>query len=753
MKKTYSILLALAAAVSCANFDDAEYAEVRELAVSNPDALVVGETGGELPVLVYSNGAVTVTPLNDLGDWCTIDKYSFKGDDTLRVTFTPNAGFRRMAKLLLTLDGGVRKDTMRVKQNGVAPYLNCLAPFKNIDGQTGGLAEFELNTNIPLESLTHEISYFEGAKDWIDDVASDMNKLLAQASPNVTDNVSKAKIAVSYVDGWDVPFVLNLFVTESNREGKYGRRIEFADARAYAGKGKIEDDVFIEGVVVSDFSSKNMEENPSINYDKVDVTESERTAYVQSLDAAMGFRLKFTDPAANVLAKGTKVEMSLDGIEIVKEDNPVRYTIKGVAGENMVGSVSGGDYIVTKEKKISQLTDDDVYTFVTIPGTEFVQKNGSYANVYENYTLKSPLNQHLSGNNDRLDSWASLLVDTEGNGIYALVNMLCQWRRDGKGVPQGVGPVSGVIVHNTMSRYGDVGKYQIRVLDQTGFGQEVGGASTYKNFAEWDGDPYQYKYSQWKAIDPQYGDPGSGATRVDSKIPSDDIASGHAPNAILTIENKSNAAGASGYPISGGFSYTGLSVSDNGCDRGIDPVRKSMKLQLEIKGWYKWEDNKITGYNGLCMDFSTRDLSGEQMLFIYSFSVGTISAASSQNFPAHWCAEYSFDGGKTYTICKDNVTGGEYTHMRTMPWWDTTVAGVKYFTCTACGLGASQHAAILPAEVFGKDKVRIRLRPYDNVMAIFPIQWNGESETATVQHNTTVTGTVINIETLDIRYR
>ena len=194
----------------------------------------------------------------------------------------------------------------------------------------------------------------------------------------------------------------------------------------------------VEGIVVSDFHSKNMEANPSVSYDKVDVTVNDCTAYLESPDGRYGFRLRFDTPEDNVLARGTRLSLSLSGTVLTREENPERYTISSLVGENMVESVAG-EAIPVKQRRISELTDDDVYTFVSLENTEFLFKEGSYANVYENYSLSSDVNASQTGNNNRMDGWASLLMDDAGNSIYAPVNMLCLWRRSGQGVPQGTG--------------------------------------------------------------------------------------------------------------------------------------------------------------------------------------------------------------------------------------------------------------------------------------------------------------------------
>ena len=80
------------------------------------------------------------------------------------------------------------------------------------------------------------------------------------------------------------------------------------------------------------------------------------------------------------------------------------------------------------------------------------------------------------------------------------------------------------------------------------------------------------------------------------------------------------------------------------------------------------------------------------------------------------------------------------------------IDGIKYYSCSSCGLGATEHLAFLPDEVFGKDDVRIRFRPYDSVMSIFPLDWDGDVETSHV-YSTSKAQVYFNLEYAMIRYR
>ena len=104
----------------------------------------------------------------------------------------------------------------------------------------------------------------------------------------------------------------------------------------------VDEDILIEGIVVSDFHSKNMEATPSVSYDKVDVTVNDCTAYLEKPPDGYGFRLRFDTPEDNVLARGTRLSLSLSGTVLTREENP-RLGSSSLVGEALWSkSVAGG---------------------------------------------------------------------------------------------------------------------------------------------------------------------------------------------------------------------------------------------------------------------------------------------------------------------------------------------------------------------------------------------------------------------------
>jgi hypothetical protein len=66
-------------------------------------------------------------------------------------------------------------------------------------------------------------------------------------------------------------------------------------------------------------------------------------------------------------------------------------------------------------------------------------------------------------------------------------------------------------------------------------------------------------------------------------------------------------------------------------------------------------------------------------------------------------------------------------------------------------MGCTDHIFFFPNDIFGKDKVTIRIRPYDGVLASLPLQWNGSVEQGVVRENTTIKN-YIRFGNISLRY-
>lgn len=434
-----------------------------------------------------------------------------------------------------------------------------------------------------MPELTSSVTYEGSQKDWISNVTTTTEAL----SFDVTDNETKeARTAVIKVELASKGIAVELKVTQGVKTRKYS----FEELRAVlpsAGEQAFEGD-FFEGVIVADAGQKNMETNPMTSATSYDDNESAITNYVQSLDGKYGMRLKFATAADNTLKKGDKVKISLAGATLVREDNPVRYTLRGVSANNV--TVEENVQLAARQKTIAELTDEDVYTWTTLKDVEIAFSYGSYNNIRTSW-LGFDANV---ANRQNLDY--RILMDSSHSTINMLVNSDVEWYMTDNGVPQGSGDISGVIVSTTTS-YHDanlLGKYQIRplelsdiVLGDTGFSE---------------------KLVEWFSVDtPKATLSGNifSATLGDGKM------EGVNPNqttSYLNFTGKNENAKA--------FRYDGV-WWDTATGKAGDTV--------------KWT-------------FSTSSCSGKKLVFVFNAVLGKLTEDKYGQAPVNWNVEYSLNG-------------------------------------------------------------------------------------------------------------
>lgn len=429
-----------------------------------------------------------------------------------------------------------------------------------------------------MPELASSVTYEGSQKDWISNVTTTTEAL----SFDVTDNDTKeARTAVIKVELASKGIAVELKVTQGIKTRQYS----FEELRAVlpsAGEQAFEGD-FFEGVIVADAGQKNMETNPMTSATSYDDNESAITNYVQSLDGKYGMRLKFATAADNTLKKGDKVKISLAGATLVREDNPVRYTLRGVSANTV--TVEENVQLAARQKTISELTDEDVYTLVTLPDVEVPFCYGSWVNVRKEWIDAKRIN---------FDN--RILRDVNGNEIRMIVNTDAEWYLTDAGVPKGSGPVSGVIVNTTSEYYGSdiLGKYQIRPMKLSDI--EIKDSGFSEILVAWD---YSTGFSRVSSLE---ATTGTGTFAASSMAQA---------NTFLQFRHTSP------YP--------------KGYPKGAN-IDKSV--------W--WKDGAAK--DAATFQFSTKDAAGKKMTLSFGALIGNYKEEAASQGPVHWNVEYSLDG-------------------------------------------------------------------------------------------------------------
>ena len=539
----------------------------------------------------------------------------------------------------------------------------------------------------------------EDAAEWLSGVKLTAEGLAFKLSKNESGADRKAKVVVKYTNGGDT-IEQSYEITQK----AYPQAISFEQLRALPA-GEISSLQYIEGFIVSSPESANVCQSPQTAQFKFDLTENYKTAYIESVDGKYGLQLKFKTTDDNVTVRWSKVRISINGLSLVKETSPVVcYTLTGLTADNIIETIGVPDsfLVPAKKKTIDQLTDDDVFTLVTLQDIEIMCKDGAYTNCTDGYSIKDPVVNPYSGTGSapRWDVAPLLMSDKRGNVIYMLTNSMVPWRRDGKTgngtdvVAQGSGNYKGIIVGEELVRYGELGRYKIRPIEESDIELEEPAFS--KTIVEWN----------WNNK---------------SADTTPEIGTG-----TLNLHGATTAAASD---------FNSMSPHE-GTAAGAKGLIGSAALRLDNKWWdFATDTGKYFD-----ISFSTEGISGTNMVFGIVWNHGAMNNTS-LNAPAHWNLLYSIDDGATF-----KPVPGEMIKNRSIVWWTTT----SQDSCP----GFKDHLRKLPQECFGQAKVILRLQVADKVTDIKP----GTSASTYLENLGIEKGTLtdktteIRIGTITVRY-
>lgn len=506
----------------------------------------------------------------------------------------------------------------------------------------------------------------------------------------------------------------------------------FGSVRAMAATDEItiNEEIVIEGIIVGDCNSANMEQNTQTSHASVSTSINNQTTYIESLDGQYGFRLIFMHERYNQLQRYSRVKLSLAGTILRKQMEPERYTIADITPSNIIEVVRGNvEQSPVKNRRIAELTDEDIYTFVTLTDVCFTFRNGCYTNIWESYAQESVINADLKPNG-RMDGWAVLAGDAAdcSKAIYIPINTKCDWRRNA--VPQGRGTISGIVVHPSMRRYGNaMGRYAVRPIDENDICiSDKRKDYPYRTMAEW-------VYDDNPAAELCFESMGLVGGVKSAKYMGD---------AVLAERGQGRLwCDAAAYVMLTG-DYNNLSVASKGWLGNA-----ALRFDAPASAWYEFDDNGVVvGAKSFFVEFSTAKIKASQLLFAFRFGAGLQSAETSYDFPAHWAVEYSVDGGRSFARTHDCATGREVVVMRALPWWDKVVGELGYIrakTSYDASLGYTAHSFALPSDCLGKKSVIVRLTPADDTVA----EISANPKAATDVHRKASVG---NMHTTTIRF-
>ena len=428
---------------------------------------------GEVTVAVLATRSYAV---RTQAAWLTVPATGPAGREGFALRYQANTSLPRSAEVIVAIDETQHFDTLTVRQKGqVVPTLSAVTNVLSVKGSAAGKKEVVLETNLPDDVL--DLSWdSDGNESWISGVAVKGSRLVFDYAANPGARMRHASITVRYTDAFGSTLLIPFQISQLSSSDSAGAAYSLEEFCALATEEgvEIEDDIVIEGIVVSDKESGNCGDNEQLSVTSIDYSVCRRTLYLEAPDGSRGICLLLKSEEDNVFAQGDRVKFSVQGTTLLKSRvldpaaDPVYYTLTGVRGNMALESEHlGREGIPVKEKYIGSLTDDDIFTYVTVKDCELPVRKGPLTPVSEQFTNGTGI--------DKVSKFGILLHDICGGSMYLYTNTTCPYRRDGSILPQGSGTVSGVVVHELFPRFsyqdnasadsetwGNIGRYQLR---------------------------------------------------------------------------------------------------------------------------------------------------------------------------------------------------------------------------------------------------------------------------------------------------
>lgn len=467
-----------------------------------------------------------------------------------------------------------------------------------------------------------------------------------------------------------------------------GESFEEVRALALGNETVLDAGVSVCGTVVSDYRSYNAENAPNTAWNKVDLSVPLSTVYIQSEDGRYGFRVVLDDLYSNKYERGTEVRLDLSGAVLERSEEPQAYTIRH---PRSVEVLSRGKGIPAKTVRLEDLKDEDIYTLVTIPELEYLNKQGSFLNIYELCAQQNQINR-LDAPFHSCDAWASMLMDGNGNHIYMQLNSKVDWRRNTLDFPQGRGSVTGVLVCSGNRRYGiSFGRYSIRPVFREDIAISADPGTAYETVASWRWDRNYHHEINFVENGP--------CRWLDRKSVRND--------AVRAESGEGRLYSTCGAYISLDVEYDSRHATDAGGMAGR--AAGALRMDGNTAGWYNFENGELVSTNAIIVETSTSGVSGSGLVFNFSMLAGNHSARLSYGFPAFWTLKYSTDGTSW-------IPAGFDFELRPVAFRRCLYEKVFYPTPYDAAAGFPEFSVRLPSDLLGKEKLYLSLSPANDIL-------------------------------------
>lgn len=287
----------------------------------------------------------------------------------------------RSALLDITDTDGKVWRTIEILQGGSAPYL---------DLDMGGINNFNMaaesgSMTIKLKTNTlWTVSAVDNMPSWLSISDYTENSFSLNAEQNTNDDERSASFVVERADKEAAPLSVRFTIVQiggKNAFSKAARKSIGEVKGTYEAEGKINDNIYIEGVVISDFTKYNIDEH-FYTYSKDGANFKAEIANIPMWlqdEEGNGISVEFISPADNVYPLGTRMKLHLFGHSFARNE-------AGVLRLAGLSSAYVHDAVQDREPEPFQVSDLSTIAeyedcLVTLKDVQFAVPYGTYYNV------------------------------------------------------------------------------------------------------------------------------------------------------------------------------------------------------------------------------------------------------------------------------------------------------------------------------------------------------------------------------------
>ncbi|ATL46968.1 hypothetical protein COR50_07095 [Chitinophaga caeni] len=600
-------------------------------------------------IIIYSEGNWNLEVTEPV-EWLHLMESSGNGKGEALISLQDNNGnLPRSVKVLVKGNG--KTDSIDIQQKGLTPTIKITDETAQSIAN-GGILKTPINTNVPLELMDITYRYDSTGGTWVSGLQLQDGYLYFKVDSNKLTTPRSVMLYLGYLDALGAITKDSLKISQNLGMSYEGAVVkDFQYVKQMLATGKIEENIFIEGIVISDKGHPNIAKNwnNTSNKHTLDKTGNEKAVYVQDLDGTEGIYIQTATPGQNIFNFNDKVRIWLKDADLERFNDPNYVIVSGIEVKHIMQKEARMVNLEPREKYIGDLTDNDLYTYIKLKDVEISVPSGSFTNINEGYAA-------------RTDCYPTHVRDIQGSGLYMLTNLGVPYRRDGNQVPQGSGSIAGILVHETMDRYGgDIGRYAIRHLSREGIDLKEDRSQGFSNvLVEWSRFKKEFAAAPTASENPLTPDIGQGKLYKTGNIDMD---------------------------------FTGTGIYGTTDYNGLIPEATTVKGSIANGAW------------GSKNWWSTANNSGEAwMIEVSSSGISTpislqIEGNSDIGGPRNFIAEWSDGSGNWNSI-------GTYTLQDVTNWSNTLLTQVP---------GHKVLNFNLPVAASGLEKLVIRLRVLNKI--------------------------------------